>query len=265
MLKNSTFYKLQDLFYRLTGIKLKENKKYLVENRLSKFVGENKNFKTFEDFYDALVTDPSGNLKNLLIQALITNYTFFFREPIHFSFLRWYLRNNKEKQPYLRIWSCGCSTGEEAYSIAITALMELPNLQQYDFKILASDVVKEYILQAKQGIFSKHKLENFNKELILKYFDYLPHLESYQIKQRVKEFIAFRILNLISPFPFTKEFDIIFLRNVLIYFTLEEKKEIIKKIYPYIKRNGYLILGLTESLTGIPHSFEVLKYSIYKK
>lgn len=265
ILNQNTFKNISNLFYQLTGIELKDHKKYLVENRLSKYIGEGKEFSSFEDFYQKLLKDKTGDLKKLFIQSLITNYTFFFREPIHFSFVRWYLRNRLEKELYIRIWSNGCSTGEEAYSIAISSLMEFPNIENYDFKILASDVVKEYLIKAQEGIYSKSKLSNLNYQFLLKFFDYLPNIDSYRIKEKVKKLIAFRILNLISTYPFTKEFDIVFLRNVLIYFNKKEKEEIINKIYQYIKKNGYLIIGLSESLVGIDHPLKMLKHSIYKK
>ncbi len=262
-LKESTFRKFAEIFYQLTGIELKENKKYLIENRLSKFIGENKPYKTYEEFYKALLNDTSGRKKELFIQSLITNYTFFFREPIHFSFVRWYLRNYLEAQPYIRIWSNGCSTGEEPYSIAISALLEYPNLSRYDFKILATDVVVKYLEYAKEGKYPKSKLQSIDQKLLSTYFE--EYKEFFMIKKNVKELIAFRLLNIISNYPFSREFDIVFLRNVLIYFSPKEKEKIIQMIYPHLKKNGYLIIGLSESLVGITHFLKPLKYSIYKK
>jgi len=112
-LSDSIFKKLSDYFYTHTGILLKDYKKYLVEHRLGRFVGENCRFRDFNEFYEALVNDKTGEIKSILVCALTTNWTFFFREEVHFHFLKEYLKSSYEKEPYIRIWSAGCSTGEE--------------------------------------------------------------------------------------------------------------------------------------------------------
>lgn len=264
-LKETTFRKLASLFYKYTGIKA-YNKKYLFENRLSRLVGENKEFRNFEKLYEAILQDSSGNLRNLFIQLLVTNYTYFFRESIHFSFVRWYVRNHYEKQEYIHIWSNGCSTGEEAYSIAISALIENPNLDKKKFKVLATDIAKQNILKAIEGRYSAIKfMDGTPQKGILKKF-FIPLQENeFRIHPDVRQYVYFRILNTLDPLPFTKKFDIVFLRNVLIYFGEKEKKEIIANIYPHIKKNGYLVVSLSENLVGVPDYFQKLKYSIYKK
>ncbi|MCS7204723.1 MAG: protein-glutamate O-methyltransferase CheR [Leptospiraceae bacterium] len=265
-LKDSTFRKLKKVFYELTGIELKE-KKYLVENRLAKYIGEDRAYKTYEEFYEAVLKDKTGEVKNLLVQSLVTNYTFFFRDPIHFAFVRWYIRNFYNQQEYLHIWSNGCSTGEEAYSIVISALLEKPDLSNEKFKVLATDVSKENIQKAIKGTYESWKMSyvKSKKNILHGFFQYHSSEDFYIVKPQVRSFVYFRILNVLSPYPFTKEFDIVFLRNVLIYFDQSEREEIINKIYHFTKRNGYLVLGLSENLIGITSPFKPLKYSIYKK
>lgn len=267
-ISDQTFHKLTNFFFQLTGISIKEYKKYLVLHRLSKFIGPGKPYPNFESYYQALVSDKSGNMVNDFINVLTTNFSFFFRESIHFDFLRKYLEQNQDKQEYLRIWSAASSTGEEAYSIAICALETIPQIQKKDFKILASDISTKVLNIAIKGQYQASKINGYvPKESIRKYFYYDKKNQTYIVKEELKNLIAFRYLNLLEPYPFKKQFDIVFLRNVLIYFDNQEKKKIIDKIVEYIKPNGYLILGLSESLVGIAlnHPIKNLKNSIYQK
>lgn len=272
MIKNKSeisddlFIKFSDLFYRLSGIKIKDYKKYLIEYRLSKIVGENKNFKSYEELYNALKNDRSGQIKSLIIKLLTTNFTYFFRENEHFEFLAKYLKNNYNNQDYIRLWSAGCSTGEEAYSMAITAMESIPNIYSIDFKILASDISLFVIDFAIEGKYHFSKIKgHIDDKFLKKYFIFDKKNKNFIVKDNIKNLIAFRYLNLMDKFPFNKKFDVVFLRNVLIYFDNVEKEYILNKIYDVIKENGYLILGLAESLVGISHLFKSLKNSIYVK
>lgn len=264
ILPDALFFKFIDFFYAKTGIKLKEYKKYLIINRLSKFIGSDKKYLTFEAFYNALVNTDDTDFINSFVNAITTNFSFFFRESIHFDFVRYYFSNFDFKRRGARIWSAACSTGEEAYSTAISALQTVNNLTSYDFKILGTDISTNALSGAEKGSYNIDKLDDKIDEKLLKiYFD--KNNNNYIVKDFVKALIDFRYLNLMKAYPFTREFDIVFLRNVLIYFDLNEKEYIINHIYPYIKKGGYLILGLSETLLGIKHNFKTLKYSIYKK
>lgn len=264
ILSDALFYKFIDFFYIRTGIKLKEYKKYLIINRLSKFIGSDKKYLTFEDFYNALVSTDDTDFINSFVNAITTNFSFFFRENIHFDFIRYFFSKLDFKTNHTRIWSAACSTGEEAYSAAISALQVVNNLSEYDFKILGTDISTNALSGAEKGSYNIDRLDGKIDEKLLKtYFDKKDNC--YVVKDFVKELIDFRYLNLMKAYPFTREFDIAFLRNVLIYFDLNEKEYIINHIYPYIKKGGYLILGLSETLLGIKHNFKTLKYSIYKK
>ncbi|MCX7820118.1 MAG: protein-glutamate O-methyltransferase CheR [Brevinematales bacterium] len=265
-LSDELFNKFAELFYRFSGIKLKDYKKYLVEYRLSKFVGISKPYKTYEEFYDALIKDLSGELRKGFVQVLTTNYTYFFREGVHFDFLREYLKKNYTKMDYIRLWSAGCSTGEEAYSMAITALETIPILKSYDFKILATDISNAVLKFAIEGVYHYSKIKGSLDDKILRnYFVFDRAKKNFIVKDEVKSYVAFRYLNIMDKYPFNKKFDIVFLRNVLIYFDNTEKEYILRKIYDYIKDNGYLILGLSESIVGVRSPFKSIKNSIYVK
>jgi chemotaxis protein methyltransferase CheR len=266
-LSDDLFKKFVNLFYKLTGIYLKDYKKYLVEYRLCKIVGTNNEFCNYESLYNALCHDNEGNLTLKFINLLTTNYTYFFREEYHFAFLKEYITSNYNRQPYIRLWSAGCSTGEEAYSMAIMCHESIKNnIKDYDIKILATDISIDVLRYAIKGVYHYTKFRsNIDDKIIKKYFNFDKANKQFTIKDEVKRLVHVGFLNLMDSYPFKKQFDVVFLRNVLIYFDNQEKEFILSKIYDYIKPSGYLILGLSESLVGLHHSFLQLPHSIYKK
>lgn len=264
VLSDSLFVKFASLFFEKTGIRLKDYKKYLIINRLAKFVGDDSEYKNFQELYDALTSGESEDLLYKFINAITTNFSYFFREKIHFDFLSHFFKNIYKDAPYIRIWSAACSTGEEAYSAAITAFENLSSDKINRLKILGTDISTRVVNAALKGVYDYAKIESqLGQKVAEDYFD--RYDDKLIVKDKVKSLIDFRYLNLMSSYPFTKEFDIVFLRNVLIYFDNKEKEYIINKIYPYVKKDGYLIIGLSESTVGIKHNFKSLKYSIYKK
>lgn len=265
-LSEELFKKFTSLAHKVAGITIKDYKLYLVESRLSRFVGEGKEFGSYEDFYNALISGKDKNLNIQFIQSLTTNYTFFFREPIHFKFLQYYLYKYASSQSYLRFWSAGCSSGEEAYSIALTCLKTIPDIDSYDCKILASDISYDLLKFAQNGVFHHTKIKGeIDDKDLRNFFIYDPLKKQFIVKEIVKNIISFRYINLIDMPEFKKRFDIIFLRNVLIYFDEKEKTDILNNLYELLKPGGYIILGLSESLVGINHRFKTLKHSIYRK
>ena len=266
-LSDILFKNFVQLFYDLTGIYLKDYKKYLVEYRLCKIVGPDKTFKTYEELYEALLHDTKGDLRIQFTNLLTTNYTYFFREENHFHFLKEYIIKNYKTQNYMRLWSAGCSTGEEAYSMAIVCHEALGNMvHHYDIKILATDISMDVITFAMKGVYHYSKIRgNIEDHLLKKYFYFDKHVKTFTVKEEIKNLVQVRFLNLMDTFPFTRLFDVVFLRNVLIYFDNNEKEIILSKIYDIIKPQGYLILGLSESLVGIRHKFIQLPHSIYQK
>ncbi len=266
-ISDDLFLKFKDLLYRKAGLKLGQHKKYLLEYRLSKYIGEQTGYYNYEQFYKALLKD--NDVLNIFLEEMTTNYTYFFREYIHFKFLYYYLLNKGYEQPYINIWSCGCASGEEPYSIAMV-LRDIQNLELCNkTKILATDISEKVLYKAISGIYNKRSIEeNSEINLIKNYSKYLKYNktdDAYLVKDEIKKFITFRILNLVDDYPFKKKFDIVFLRNVLIYFDNNVKEKILNKIYEFIKPQGYLIISLSESLVGIKHKFIQKKYSIYQK
>ncbi len=261
------FQKIVSFFYKESGILLKDYKKYLVEYRLSKFVGKDKEFSSYEEFYEALLNDKTGELKKALVQVLTTNYTYFFREDVHFEFVKNYLKDRADTEAYLRIWSAACSTGEEAYSIAISCFEALGNPYEYDLKILATDISLPVLRVAIDGVYHYSRMSKgtLDDKILRKYFIFDKENKDFIVKPEVKNLVSFRYLNLMDVYPFLRKFDIVFLRNVLIYFDNNEKKYILDKIYDVVKNRCYLILGLSETIVGVNHKFKLLKNSIYLK
>jgi len=266
VLSDGLFQQITDFLFQETGITINQNKKYLVEYRLQKYVGPGKEFSSFNELFKALKEDRGGALKTLLINSLTTNYTFFFREPVHFRFLAYYLKTYGKTQNYIRLWSAGCSSGEEAYSMAITCVEQGFTSQTRDIRILASDISQKVLRVAESGVYHYSAIRGeLDDAYLRRYFSFNPRVKDFTIKEPVKSLVTFRTLNLMEPFPFTKQFDVIFLRNVLIYFNTSEKEQILAKIWDVLKTPGYLILGLSESLVGVKHPFTTLSNSIYRK
>lgn len=265
-LSDDTFHKLSNLLYQESGINLKDYKKYLVINRLSKYVGDRGDFDNFEDYYEALKNDKSGDLMINFVNALTTNYSYFFRDEIHFDLLKQYLQSHGSSEPYIRIWSAACSTGEEPYTMAISCLQSLPNIRNMDIKILATDVSTKVLELAKEGSYHYSKVKGHIEEKELRsFFTFNRENNHFIVQDKLKEMIAFRYMNLFDNYPFTKSFDIVFLRNVLIYFDKKEKEIVVNKVSETIKPGGYLILGLSETLVEVNHTLLATKNSIYQK
>lgn len=263
-ISDELYKKITEIFYKKSGILLKDYKKYLVVNRLAKFIGSEKQYKNFQELYEGMLSDKSNQLLPLIVNALTTNFSYFFREAIHFDFLKFYFQNKIKDKKILRIWSAASSSGEEAYSIAITAFENIAKIEQLDFKILASDISTRVIDDAVRGEYKKDKIEQVCGNYITnKYFD--DYGDYYRAKDILKKVIVFRYLNLLGGYPFKKNFDIIFLRNALIYFDPKEKTLILNKIYNYLADDGYLVLGQSESIANIKTSFKLKKHSIYVK
>lgn len=259
-----------DLFGRLalfllnqTGIVLKNYKKYLVVSRLAQIVGTGKRFSNYTEYYQALTKDPA--LVQEFINALTTNYSFFFRDTVHFSAMEQYLRENASHQPYLRFWSAASSTGEEAFSMAITLSRFAGPLPQ-DRRILATDISTKVLTQAEAGSYGIEAVQrHVSDEDQKRYFTYDEQTHRFIVKPVLRSLVDFRQLNLQGTFPFRKEMDIIFLRNVMIYFGPAEKRQILERMYDHLKPGGLLILGLSESTAGIPHKFVTYRNSIHMK
>jgi len=266
------FRKFSKLVYDRCGIFLTDAKKELVKARLGKRIRGGQ-FKSFNDYFEYIVNDSSGRELIILLDAISTNYTFFFREPRHFEYLKYVflpdlmIRKRNQKNKKIRIWSAGCSSGEEAYSLVITLLEVIENPLFWDILIIGTDLSTRVLKIAESGIYPAEKAKDLPPFILKKYFlKGAEKLENYvRVKDYLKSYVQFQRLNLMEPFPFKNLFDCIFCRNVMIYFDKKNQAELVKRFYECLNPGGLLIIGHSESLTGIPHSFNYIQPSIYRK
>lgn len=233
-----------------TGIQFLPEKRTLVQARISKRIRTLK-LSSFEE-YSAFLNSPEGaSERKSLVSVLTTNVTRFFRENHHYEHL------SKEVLPPLikrareggrvRLWSAGCSSGEEPYSIALTALALASDLERYDFKILASDIDPEVVARAQRGIYRNAALDTVPSHLRKTYFKANPDDATTSIaSEKLKAVIAFRELNLMHEWPFRGRFDVIFCRNVVIYFDTPTSERVWAKFTERLEPKGMLYVGHSE-------------------
>jgi chemotaxis protein methyltransferase CheR len=269
-LSDSEFNQLSQLVYQHAGIHLPPQKKELVRSRLTKFL-RSRHLTSFQEYYRQVLDDSSGlELVNLL-DAISTNMTAFWREPKHFEFLGQELlpalRQKCKAAPQWRFWSAGCSSGEEPYTIAMVLMNAILEKELSGVKIFASDINTQVLNQAQRGIYPLPKVEPLSQEWRRRFFQKgVNQWEGYvRVKPEVKQMVEFFRFNLMDPFPFKEECDVIFCRNVMIYFEKATQTELVKKFYHSLKPGGYLFIGHSESLCNISHQFAYVKPTIYRK
>lgn len=269
------FSQLRDFIYDKSGIYIADNRKYLLENRLANRLKE-LNLKDFSEYYYFLRYDPSRNKEmTKLFEVITTNETSFFRNPPQLkvfqeSILPDVLENQRKKgQKKLHIWSAGCSTGEEPYTLAIILKEVLKSeINQWNIKITGNDLSEAVLESARRGVYTEYTLRTTPKEIVTRYFD--PEDGRYVVKPEVKKLVSYSALNL-SDRAAVKRIErsqIVFCRNVIIYFDEEMKKKVISLFYDNLQDDGYLLIGHSESLHNISRAFKPVHYPgaiIYKK
>lgn len=254
----------REAIYRESGIKLSDIKRALVQARLLKRLRE-LGFGDYREYSEYLSSNYDNEVVNL-INCITTNKTEFFREPYHFEFLERVTLPQLEGKR-IRIWSAGCSSGEEPYTIAIT-LLEHFGGSVPDCKILATDIDTRVLGAAISGIYSADAVSMIPPDLLRRYFlrKRSNNKTLYRIKERVQESVYFRRLNLLDEYlPMRKTFDIIFCRNVFIYFDNASKRKVLLHLHRYLADDGYLFMGHAETLSGANDLFYIEGKSVYRK
>lgn len=246
----------------ICGIYLDESKGYLLETRLSGIFRET-GVGSFSELYFKAKSDLSNALRRKIIDAITTNETSFFRDTSPFELLQHKIipeiidKKTKAgiRPTSIRIWSAACSTGQEAYSTGIVLKELLGDLRNYDIRILGTDISDRAVAAASYGYFNKMDLERgLPPDKLTRHF--VPEGERWKIRDEVRALATFRTMNLLEPFSFPVPFDIIFCRNVAIYFTEADKIKLFRNIGKSLARDGYLIIGSTESINGLCPEFE---------
>ncbi|MDR0858081.1 MAG: protein-glutamate O-methyltransferase CheR [Oscillospiraceae bacterium] len=265
------FIRLRDYMHDHFGINL-EKKRTLIEGRLGNTIAQ-EGFDGFTDFLDDAFADKTGHKIDTLISKLTTNYTYFYREDTHYNFMvdialpEW---TSKIKNNDLRIWSAGCSSGEEPYTTAMVLNEYFGSSKaSWDSKILATDLSPRVLKIAKDAVYPEEHLEKLPAGWDRKYFDKRKNQHDeveYAIKPFLKNEVIFGQFNLMQPFTrFKKKFHIIFCRNVMIYFNNATKAELTDKYFDALEPGGYLFIGMSETLSGINPRFQQIKPAIYRK
>lgn len=270
---DSEFKNLSQLVYEQVGIHLAEHKRMLVKSRLSKRLRELK-FKSFKEYYEYVKSDDSDEELIMLINVISTNVTSFFREPSQWDYLEKIVKDMESSgKRTLRIWSAACSSGQEPYTIAIFLYGLLKNPKEWDIKILATDISEDIIKRAMKGIYSQQEIGSLPKNMLTKFFDKKimqtkkGNETVYQIKDFLKKLITYRSFNLVygkyEIIP--KKFDMIFCRNVMIYFDKETKNKVVLNLVSKLVKDGLFFIGHSESLVSMKDgSVKLQQPSIYK-
>ena len=243
--------------YDSVGIKLTDKKKSLVHNRLRKRIA-NYNFTSYGEYFRYIKSAQGKEELVNAIDSITTNVTTFFRDPKQFqTFSQLVLPNFENLNRNLKIWSAGCSTGEEPYSIAIEILKYTKNIK---FEIIATDISTKVLSLAQQGLYTYEQIKTVSDHYLKEFFT--PKGENYEVKPTVKKYVKFSQLNLIED-KFPTNLDIIFCRNVVIYFDKETKDVLYKNFYDSLSKDGFFFVGHAESLFSNPY-FKFFKPSVYK-
>ncbi|PYG84351.1 chemotaxis protein methyltransferase CheR [Ruminiclostridium sufflavum DSM 19573] len=250
------------------GINLKEEKKALVSGRLYNVLLQN-NINNYSEYVKYIFEDKTGTAVTTLVNKITTNHTFFMREAEHFYYLRdsilpYLTAKGKDKD--IRIWSAGCSSGEEPYTLAML-IDEFLGKEKifWDSRVLATDISDRVLELAKNGVYSNEGIEALPASWKANYFSKIS-MEKYEIIDKIKSEIIFRKFNLMDEtFPFRRKFHVIFCRNVMIYFDEQTKHKLVEKFYNSLERGGYLFIGHSESLNRKETKFKYLRPAVYRK
>ena len=269
-LSDREFARVKARVYAEAGISLSEAKRTLVVSRLSKIV-RSLRLPSFDAYLDHLERGGTDKDAQEFVNALTTNLTRFFREDHHFEHLAGYVgelvagrpKSGPDGRPRLRIWSAGCTTGQEPYTIVMSLLAAYPELKRWDFKLLATDIDTNVIAKAALGTYPEGELAGLSDER-LRLFERLPN-GSARIPAAAREVIAFKPLNLMAPnWPMKGPFDAIFCRNVAIYFDKATQGVLFTRLGKLLAPGGYLYIGQSENLGAGGEGFRLVGKTVYQ-
>lgn len=261
-LTEKQFRKVSRLVYRLCGINLKDGKQALVRARLMKRLRALQ-LPSFDAYLKYVEGDSGPQELSFLIDVITTNKTSFFREPEHFNYLRdkILLRLKSRRQ---RFWTAACSSGEEPFSLGILLREHTPDIDLKDVKILATDISTRMLEKARTAIYREEELRDIPPTLLQKYFIKV-HGPAYQVKDNLRAMVRLARLNLMDPWPMKGPFDVIFCRNVMIYFDKPTQETLINRFWDFLEPGGYLFVGHSEGLSAISHKFRYVRPAVYRK
>jgi chemotaxis protein methyltransferase CheR len=270
-LTDEEFALIRELIHQRFGINLSEQKRSLVIGRLQKVLLSG-GFRSFREYYDHVVQDSTGRALLTLVDRISTNHTYFFREQEHFDFLKTVvlpeitagMKGSQRKD--LRFWCAGCASGEEPYSVAMVVSDFFgDNLSGMDVGILATDISVSALEKAVAGVYPTEQLAGVPPLYRQRYFDPLGK-GNWAVREELKRMVLFRRLNLMrTDYPFKGRFQVIFCRNVMIYFDNPTKKALVERLYRYTEPGGYLFIGHSETLDQSSGLYRYVRPAVYRK
>lgn len=265
------FRKFQEYFYRKTGIQFDDTKRYFVDKRLVERIEATGN-ENFRNYFMMLRFQSSGQELQELVNVMTVNETYFFREEYQFeclvnSILPDVVRNKLDRKP-IRIWVMPSSSGEEAYSIAMCLLERWDGIHSWDIEIVSSDIDTNILSKAKQGKYSARSVQQVPRDYLAKYFHQVDN--EFQINDDLRSSVEFTRANLMNPADVRayRDFDVIFCRNLLIYFDDRSRRQAAETFFDAMKPGGYICLGHSESMSRISSIFKIRKFPqaiVYQK
>jgi chemotaxis protein methyltransferase CheR len=267
-LSDAVFDRLRDLVRRHTGISLAESKRELVYGRLARRLRALQ-LNSFADYCALIESGPTAEVQELT-NAITTNLTSFFRENHHFEQLAAEIlpqvEQNRGSGKRMRLWSAGCSTGEEPYSIAMTLRESLAHLRDWDIKLLATDIDSKVVQTAAAGVYGHDRLKGISAERLKRWFAPLPaRANSCEASRELKSLITFKQLNLFHTWPMKGPFDVIFCRNVVIYFDKDTQRGLFERMAELQQPGAWLIIGHSESLFNVTSRYRLVSRTVYRR
>ncbi|NHC06930.1 chemotaxis protein methyltransferase CheR [Azonexus fungiphilus] len=263
-ISDQEFALFQRLIHRIAGINLADSKKVLLVGRLQKRL-RHYGLDSFGRYYRLLADGEHPEELQTMVDLLTTNETYFFREPKHFDFLRDEVLPGRRPGAPFRVWSAASSTGEEAYTLAMLLAECLPG---QPWEIVGSDISTQVLEKARRGHYPIERNEGIPRHLLVKYCrkGVRSQAGTFLIASELRERVSFRQINLTRPIdPEIGRFDVIFLRNVMIYFNPETKRQVVGHLLPQLLPGGYFIIGHSETLNGIDSGLRQVRPTIYRK
>lgn len=266
------FAKFCEFFYRKTGIQFQDNKRYYVERRIADRIDKTGS-ESFRDYFTFVRFQVSGEELQFLVNAMTVNETYFFREDYQFDALVRgilpALAAIKARKAPIRLWSIPCSSGEEPYSIAMTILEQWDRSDDWDIEIHASDIDSKILAEARNGLYGARSLQRVPPHYLSKYFVHRGEGQ-YQIREELRESIDFALVNVVDPLQTRhyRDMDVIFCRNLLIYFDDVARRETVEMFYEVLSPGGFVCLGHSESMSRMTSLFVPRKFGdtiVYQK
>jgi chemotaxis protein methyltransferase CheR len=262
-LTDAEFAKIRAFAMRAAGIHLSPAKKSLVMGRWNKRLVHH-GLQSYHQYLNLIGEESEAEERQISIDLLTTNETYFFREPKHFEFLRDTVIPGQQSRERFRVWSAACSTGEEPYSIA---MVMADRMSHDNWEVLGTDLSRRVLQTARQGLYDSTRTDGIPNDYLRRFClkGTGPYANKLLVDQPIRERVQFRQVNLIETLPRAGLFDVIFLRNVMIYFDTPTKQAVVDRLLACLKPGGYFLIGHSDTLNGIPHALEMPKTAVFRK